>query len=367
MPLSPDTLFTPFQSPKLSIKNRLVMAPMTRNHSPAGVPGQNVVDYYRRRAEGGVGLIITEGTTINHPVASNDVNIPSFHGEASLAGWLKVVKAVHAAGGKIVPQLWHQGAQRAAGTGPNPELQAIGPSGYSTPGDQNAKEMSQQDIDDVIAAFVQGARDAKALNFDGIELHGAHGYLIDQFFWDELNKREDKYNGSIAARTRFAVEIIEAIRHEVGADFPIIFRFSQFKIGSYDAKLANNPQEFTEFLTPLVDAGVDIFHASARRYWEPAFADSNLTLAGWTKKITGKPSIAVGSVGLDIDFMSSFGGAQSNTTGLDELITRLDAEEFDLIAVGRALISDPAWGNKIQQGQEKSIANFSPANLQTLT
>tara|TARA_R110000824_G_scaffold315042_1_gene502009 strand:+ start:32896 stop:33999 length:1104 start_codon:yes stop_codon:yes gene_type:complete len=366
MPLSPDILFTPFQSSKLNLKNRLVMAPMTRNHSPAGVPGQNVVDYYRRRAEGEVGLIITEGTTINHPVASNDVNIPSFHGEASLAGWRKVVEAVHAAGGKIVPQLWHQGAQRAAGTGPNPELPAIGPSGYSKPGEQSAKIMSQQDIDDVIAAFAQAARDAKALNFDGIELHGAHGYLIDQFFWEELNKRDDKYNGSITERTRFAVEIIEAVRQAVGPDFPIIFRFSQFKIGDYDAKLAHNPQELEEFLKPLLAAGVDLFHASTRRFWEPAFDDSQLTLAGWTKKISGKPTIAVGSVGLDIDFMSSFGGAESNPASLDELITRLDNEEFDLIAVGRALISDPAWANKIQQGKEKSIATFSPADLQTL-
>ena len=341
MSLSTRPLFKPFQTPNLALKNRLVMAPMTRSHSPQGVPGQDVVDYYRRRAEGGIGLIITEGTTINHPVASNDVNIPFFHGEDSLDGWRNVLAAVHAAGGKIFPQLWHMGAQRAAGQGPNPELEAICP-------------------------FAQAARDAKALGFDGIELHGAHGYLIDQFFWAELNKRDDHYNGSIADRTRFAVEIIRAVRHEVGNDYPVALRFSQFKIGAYDAKLANNPQEFEEFLTPLADAGVDLFHASSRRYWEPEFTDSNLTLAGWTKKISGKPTIAVGSVGLDIDFMSSFGGAESNSTSLDELITRLDNDEFDLIAVGRALISDPAWANKIQQGQENSIATFKPADLATL-
>lgn len=366
MTLSSNALFTPFQNPKLTLANRLVMAPMTRSQSPGGIPGQNVVDYYRRRAEGEVGLIITEGTTIGHPVASNDTSIPEFHGDAALAGWKKVVEAVHAAGGKICPQLWHMGAQREKGKGPNPELESIGPSGLNTMGEQTARTMTQQDIDDVIAAFVKAAVSAKALNFDGIELHGAHGYLLDQFFWEGQNKRDDKYAGSVAARTRLAVELVEAIRHEVGADFPIILRFSQFKIPVYDAKIAETPQALEEFLTPLVDAGVDIFHASTRRFWEAEFADSDLTLAGWTKKLSDKPTIAVGSVGLDVDFMSSFGGAESKLTGLDNLLTRLEQEEFDLVAVGRALIGDPDWGKKVHQGMQNSINVFQPENLQTL-
>ena len=366
MTLSTAPLFKPFESPSLNLKNRLVMAPMTRQQSPDGIPGQNVVDYYRRRAEGEVGLIITEGTTIGHPVASNDVNIPEFDGEAALAGWKKVVDAVHDAGGKICPQLWHMGSSRDPGTGPHPEMESIGASKLNTFGKETARAMTQQDIDDVIAAFVKGAVNAKALNFDGIEIHGAHGYLLDQFFWEGQNKRNDKYAGSVAARTRFAVEIVEAVRHEVGADFPIILRFSQFKIPVYDAKIAETPQALEEFLTPLVDAGVDIFHASTRRFWEAEFPDSDLTLAGWTKKLSGKPTIAVGSVGLDVDFMSSFGGAESKVTGLDNLLTRLDQEEFDLVAVGRALISDPDWGKKVHQGMESSITAFKPENLQTL-
>ncbi|MDG2090977.1 MAG: NADH:flavin oxidoreductase [Gammaproteobacteria bacterium] len=366
MAFTADSLFTPFQNPKLNLKNRLVMAPMTRNHSPNGTPGQDVVEYYQRRAAGEVGLIITEGTTVDHSVASNDVNVPFFHGDAALAGWGKVVEAVHTAGGKICPQLWHMGAQRESGTGPNPELDSMGPSGLSTTGEQTAKAMTQHDIDDVIGAFVNAAISAKALNFDGIELHGAHGYLLDQFFWAKQNKRNDKYAGSIAARTRFVVEIVEAIRHEVGANFPIILRFSQFKIPVYDAKIAKTPKELDEFISPLIDAGVDIFHASARRFWEAEFADSELTLAGWAKKISGKPTIAVGSVGLDVDFMSSFGGAESKSTGIENLLTRLDQEEFDLVAVGRALIGDPNWGKKIHQGQEDSITVFNPENLQSL-
>ena len=366
MTLTPDSLFTPFSSAKLDLKNRLVMAPMTRSHSPDGIPGEDVAEYYKRRAEGEIGLIITEGTTVDHPVASNDVNIPTFHGEKALAGWGKVVEAVHGAGGKICPQLWHMGAQRETGKGQNPEMQSIGPSGLDAKSEQTARIMTQQDIDDVIAAFVKAASDAKALNFDGIELHGAHGYLLDQFFWEELNKRDDKYAGSIKARTRFAVEIVEAVRQEVGNGFPIIMRFSQFKIPAYDAKIANTPGELEEFLSPLVEAGVDIFHASARRFWEAAFQDSDLTLAGWTRKLSGLPTIAVGSVGLDVDFMSSFGGLESKNTSLDSLLTRLDNQEFDLVAVGRALISDPGWGKKIHQGKGDTITTFTPENLKTL-
>lgn len=366
MTLSTDPLFKPFQSSKLELKNRLVMAPMSRYQSPGGVPGQNVADYYRRRAEGDVGLIITEGTTVGHPAASNDVNIPFFHGEAALNGWNKVVEAVHSAGGKICPQLWHLGAQREKGTGPNPNTSSIGPSGLTTTGEQTAKIMTQQDIDEVIEAFATAAGKAKALGFDGLELHGAHGYLLDQFFWEAQNKRDDQYAGSITARTHFAVEIVEAVRQEVGANFPIILRFSQFKIPAYDAKIAKTPDELEAFLSPLINAGVDIFHASSRRFWEPEFEDSELTLAGWTKKLSGKPSIAVGSVGLDVDFMSSFGGSESNSTGLDNLLSRLDKDEFDLVAVGRALIGDPNWGKKVHQGQEDSITVFQPDNLQSL-
>ncbi len=363
MSASTDLLFTPFKNDNLELKNRLVMAPMTRTQSPEGVPGENVAEYYRRRAEGEVGLIITEGTTIDHPVASNDTNIPCFHGESALAGWKQVVDAVHQAGGKIFPQLWHMGIKREAGTGHHPELNSISPSGILYSGEKTSAPMTQQDIDDVIAAFVKGAKDAKAIGCDGIELHGANGYLIDQFFWEGLNKREDKYGGSIAARCQFAVEIVEAVRQEVGQSFPIDFRFSQFKIDHYEAKLAHNPQELEEFLTPLVEAGVDIFHTSTRRYWKPEFADSELTLAGWTKKISGKPTINVGSVGLDIDAFSSFGGVESKSENIDKLLKLLESDEFDLIAVGRALISDPAWGKKIHQGEFDSINTFSAEDL----
>ncbi len=129
-----QSLFKPLTLRNLSLSNRIVMAPMTRSFSPNGIPGPDVAAYYRRRAENGVGLIVTEGTLINHPAATGDPNVPNFHGEAALNGWAKVVKEVHEAGGKIIPQIWHVGMSRPMGSLPNPEAPSIGPSGLNLAG-----------------------------------------------------------------------------------------------------------------------------------------------------------------------------------------------------------------------------------------
>lgn len=143
---------------------------------------------------------------------------------------------------------------------------------------------------------------------DGVELHGAHGYLLDQFLWAGTNRRTDAYGGDPVARTKFAAEIVAAVRETVSPDFPVIFRYSQWKQEAYDARLAQTPEELDAILTPLAAAGVDAFHASTRRYWLPEFEGSDLNLAGWTKKLTGRPTITVGSVGLDGDFIRAFAG-----------------------------------------------------------
>lgn len=341
---------------------------MTRSFSPEGVPGTNVADYYRRRAENGVGLIITEGTLINHPSSSAKPNRPNFYGKDALNGWSEVAAAVHAAGGRIFPQLWHVGMERQIGALPNPEALPIGPSGLDSSGAEVTKPMSESEIADLIQAYAQAASDAKKLGFDGIELHGGHGYLIDQFFWDRTNKRTDKYGGNLVKRTQFAVEIIKACRKMVGTSFPISFRFSQWKVADYSAKLATNPNELEQFLTPLTDAGVDIFHCSTRRFWESEFEGSEHSLSGWTKKLTGKPSIAVGSVSLDTDFTSSLfeNIDASHKPNLETLVRMFENEEFDLIAVGRALIMDPAWTKKVKEGRFDEIMSFSTDALKSL-
>lgn len=361
-----QSLFQPLTIGPLSLPNRVVMAPMTRGFSPGGVPGPDVAAYYRRRAENGVGLIVTEGTLINHPAATDNPNIPNFHGKEALEGWANVVKAVHEAGGRIVPQLWHVGMTRKNGSLPNPDVPSIGPSGLNLNGEQENEPMTKAEISRIVKAFAEAAADAKRIGFDGIELHGAHGYLIDQFLWERTNRRTDEYGGSLLARVRFATEIVAACREAVGTDFPIILRLSQWKSAEYGAKLAATPELLGQLLAPLVKAGVDVFHCSTRRFWEPEFEGSDLNFAGWVKKLTGKPTITVGSVGLDSEFLGAFRGQDAGTADINNLIQRLNNEEFDLVAVGRSLLVDPAWAAKIKDGRFDELIPFHAEALRKL-
>jgi len=353
--------------------------------SKHNIPGPDITAYYRRRAEGGVGLIVTEGTAIDHKASHGYPDVPNLYGKEALEGWKAVVDAVHEAGGKIFPQLWHVGSVRQCKThqnsgADNPDhvcckhnIPGYAPSAIPHPYVANGEvphEMTKSDIQDVVDSFARAAKNAQELGFDGLEIHGAHGYLIDQFFWEVTNKRTDEYGGKTAAeRTRFAVEVIQAIRKAVGEDYPIMFRFSQFKLGDYQAKLAKTPKELDAFLAPLSNAGVDIFHCSTRSFAKPEFEGSSLNLAGWTKKLSGKPSVTVGSIGLDSDFISSLMNdkdASPSTQTLDYLKECLEKEEYDLAAVGRALLADPHWFQKIKKGEHDQIRPFSHDLFTTL-
>ncbi|WP_433544509.1 NADH:flavin oxidoreductase (plasmid) [Streptomyces sp. CA-294286] len=363
-----EVLSRPVALNGLTVPNRIAMAPMTRQFSPGGVPGEDVRSYYARRAAAGVGLIITEGTYVGHESAGDSDRVPRFHGEEQLAGWERVAAEVHAVGGTIVPQLWHIGMVRTAGSPPFADAPAVGPSGIAADGTEGAgRAMTQGDLDDVVGAYAQAAKDAERIGFDGIEVHGAHGYLLDQFLWEGTNRRTDGYGGDLVARTKFAAEIVAAIRGNVSADFPVIFRYSQWKQQAYDARLAENPQELAAILEPLTAAGVDAFHASTRRYWTAEFDGSDLNLAGWTKKLTGKPTLTVGSVGLDGDFIRAFAGEGSRTKGIDDLLERMEREEFDMVAVGRALLQDPLWAEKVLAGRFDELAPYDAAALKTLS
>ena len=370
---SADLLFRPLTLGRTTIPNRIAMAPMTRGMSPGGVPGPDVAAYYRRRAEGGVGLIITEGTWIPQANASNDPGVPNFHGDAALAGWAEVLRQVHEAVGTIMPQLWHIGAAPKSDVAeiyadrPDAIGLPIGPSGLGAPGLPNGRAMTQHDIDETSEAYVRAAVSAFQLGFDGVELHGAHGYLMDQFFWDGTNLRQDAYGGSTARRSRFAADIIRAIRAATAPDFPILLRFSQWKIQDYNAKVWHTPQDLEAFLTPLADAGIDMFHCSQRRFWTPEFADSDLNLAGWTKHLTGKPTITVGSVSLDLDMtVSVYENRPTAITGIDELYERMARGEFDMVAVGRALLADAEWPNKVRRGALRELKPYDNTMLAAL-
>ncbi|GHG91568.1 NADH:flavin oxidoreductase [Comamonas sp. JC664] len=367
---STDILFQPFRLKSLELANRIVMAPMTRMSAPEGIPGAANALYYRRRAEDGVGLILSEGTVIDRPASRNDGSIPLFHGEAALRGWAEVIEAVHAAGGKMGPQLWHTGATSSP-RGWDPGAPVESPSGLNAPGEPRGVAMRDEDIADAIAAFARAAADAQRLGFDVAELHGAHGYLIDQFFWSGTNLREDRYGGAtLRERARFAAEVVSAVRKAVGPDFPLILRVSQWKQQDLKARLATTPEAMADWLVPLVEAGVDVLHCSQRRFWEPEFpeldGEEGLNFAGWAKKLTGAAVISVGSVGLSGDFLGAFGGKGSSVVGLDALVRRMERGEFDLIAVGRAILSDPLWVTKVRTGDHTALRDFSPAAMAEL-
>lgn len=365
-----ETLFRPFKLKNVTLRNRIVMAPMTRSKSPGGIPTQDVADYYAARARAECGLIISEGTEVDHIASGGYPDVPHFYGEEALAGWRRVIESVHAAGGAMFPQLWHVGSVRKKGMLPNPEIPGYGPSAVPNPANETAletpEEMSLKDIKDVVAAFAKSARYAQQIGFDGVEIHGAHGYLIDQFFWEHTNKRTDSYGGSLENRARLAKEIISAVRREVGPEYLVGFRFSQWKTGAYDTKLVQTPAELEKLLEILVDAGVDVFHCSTRRYWLPEFDDSSLNLAGWAKKLTGKPCISVGSVGLDNETIETFMGKKPGMTGIDRLLEMMSRDEFDLIAIGRMYLCDPEIAKKIHEGRLGDIIKFNSSCLQKL-
>ena len=358
-------LLRPAMLGNLELPSRVAMAPMSRYKCPDGIPHQGVANYYRRRAENGVGLIITEATYIDHPAAASYEAVPVFHGERALSGWNAVRLAVQSAGARIFPQLWHTGSFRQSWMGPIKGVPGIGPSenhNAFTGHAEQTRAMDQKDVDDVVDAYARAAVDAQRLGFDGIEIHGAHGYLIDEFFWDRTNRRSDRYGGDRRERTRFAVEIIAETRRRVGPDFPISFRFSQWKQQDYKVRLAETPAELGEVLEPLVDAGVSILHASTRRFWEAAFPDDGeRTLAGWIRALTGLPVIMVGGAGLDRP-----GLKEALPASLDVLEGPLLRNEFDVLAVGRALLADAEWFVKVGGGRFEECRPYTKDLLETL-
>jgi 2,4-dienoyl-CoA reductase-like NADH-dependent reductase (Old Yellow Enzyme family) len=367
--VDPTPLFSPVSVAGLKLRNRLVMAPMTRNFSPGGVPGADVAAYYGRRAES-LGLLITEGTYVDEG-SGGSTRVPRFFGDAPLAGWREVADAVRAAGGAVFPQLWHTGVTRKPGSGPFPDAPVLSPSGITPSGRAVAEPATAAQLAAVTASYARAAAAAKAAGFSGVELHGAHGYLLDEFHWPQTNRRTDAYGGGMAGRVRLSAEVAAAVRDTVGPDYPVAFRFSQWKGGHYDARIADSPAELEAFLTPLAAAGVTIFHASTRRYWLPAFDGSDRTLAGWTRDLTGLPVIAVGSVGVAAPFLGvaddgrSAARPQASLT-LAPLVDLLNRGEFDLVAVGRAVLADPAWAAKIADGRLAGIRPYDKSADDTL-
>jgi len=331
-----DPLFSPYEIKNLPLKNRFALAPMTRKQSPGGIPTATVAEYYRRRAAGGVGLIITEGTLPEHSLAAHDTNIPRI-AEDTVEGWRLVLDGIRPTGTKTFVQIWHQGPKARPG---------IGATSIEEEGGTVVEEAVGESKQELFDAFVKGSVLAKKTGFDGIELHGAHGYLLDSFLR--------------AGQVDFVCDLVCEVRRQVGAGYPICIRFSQWGVGDFDARQFHSPQDMENVLLPLKDAGIDIFHASTRRFWLPEFDDSDLNLAGWTRKITDAPTMTVGNIGLVTREL--FGDGPES---IHELMRRYNNGEFDMVAIGRPLISDPDWCQKVRDGEQDRIVGYTDETKNT--
>ena len=355
----------------LTLKNRVVMAPMTRECCADGLPDESNQDYYALRAKGGTGLIITEGCSVNADGGFGN-SVPRLYGEGVELAWRPLVNAVHISGAKIFAQLWHVGAFSPSLIGMHDSVddvvRRLSPSGLAGPEQSFGAVMSPADIERTISDFAAAAAVAHRCGFDGIEIHAAHGYLPDQFFWHATNLRSDRYGGSLSDRAAFTADIIRACRLATSEGFAISVRISQWKQLDYEAQVATTANELETWLKPMVDAGANIFHASTRKFWQPAFTESDLSFSGWVRKLSGKPTIAVGSVTLGNHFKSAEGktAASAAPEQLELIDACLNRGDFDLLAIGRALLANPDWVTLVADGRAAELRPFTKNLLDQL-
>ncbi|MCR5888371.1 alkene reductase [Hymenobacter sp. J193] len=340
-------LFTPFQLGAIELPNRLVMAPMTRSRAtnPENVPTDSTVQYYVQRAT--AGLIITEGAQVSAQGVGY-INTPGIHTEAQVAAWKKVTDAVHAAGGRIFIQLWHVGrvSHPAFHGGELPVApSAIKPEGAKAFTGQGFEEvptpraLDLNEIAGVVDQFRQAARNAKRAGFDGAEIHGANGYLLDQFLQDGANQRTDEYGGSVANRARFVLEVVQAVVDELGAD-RVGIRFAPQ--GSSSIKDSDPVATFSYVTEQLNRFKLAYLHVVEARPGHPMAA------------APGVPAVAAH---LRKIFQGTFilNGGYTQETAEEALA----GNEADLIAFGVPFIANPDLVERFQQGAALNTPDYS--------
>lgn len=359
-----DCLFAPLQIRGKNLKNRFVLPAMQLGWTVDNAPDRRLIDYYGRCASGGIALVITEGLVIDHPSAT--WNNGGYLTHRTAPDWQRACDAVHQHGSLFFTQLFHEGGVRMQGKGgPFPDYPTLSPSGLYKKGKQNGEAASLAQLAEIRDAYVEAALLAQSFGADGIEIHSAHGYFLDLFLWPETNLRDDDYGGDLERRARYPASIVEAIRAATGEEFIISFRFSQWKEVDYDATIIHSPEELQDFVEIVRAAGADILHASTRRFYKPEWPSSKLGLAGWVKKCADKDAIVIanGSVGLTVDVMNTFFGQDEIQSSAEhsarELANRMRNREFDLISVGRSVIGDQDWVNKIKTGRFNEITTFT--------
>ncbi len=361
-------LFQPLTIRSTRLRNRFVMPGMQRGFMNDGAPTPKMVDYMRRCAAGGAGLIISESTSPDHPSAYWQPMMGRLE-PGTLHAWKNVVTAVRGEGAVFFQQIWHPGSMRKVAPGhPLADYPAWSPSGLIQTGRVNGHAMTRQDLDELKQAYVRAAENAQMLGADGVEIHSAHGYLLDQFLWAETNVRQDEYGGpTLLERARYPIEIVAAIRKAVGSSFVISYRFSQFKEVDYGATVASGPQDLRAMLAALRAAGVDMFNVSSRRFLKREWPDSghpDLTIAEWTRKLTDAAVMTCGSVGLNVEmFANLFEDQEPSELSIERdlraLAERVGRGTLDLVGVGRMHIANNDFVNKVREGRFHELALFN--------
>lgn len=359
-----DPLFVPIQLGPLTLRNRFVLPGMQREWCVEGAPTERLAEYYRRRAVGGTALIISEACAIDHP-SSTQTTTFAWLTQRTRDAWARCVTAVRGEGAEFFVQLWHEGAIRdVGGDGPMAMHPTVSPSGLITPDHANGRAFTSDELEELLESYVRSARLAREIGASGVEIHAAHGYLLDQFLWRHTNRRDDGYGGDdLLDRLRFPIRVIAAVREVVGPDMAVSVRFSQWKEADYYARIADTPDELKVVVEAFEAAGVDMIHASTRRFWTPEWPeiDPDLGLAGWVKRFTDLPVAAVGSLGLATDVMTNLDGRPARQTGrpsFQELLRRFERGDFDLMTVGRAQIADPDWVAKVRRDAIEELRTY---------
>lgn len=348
-------LFSPLALGPLRLANRLVVAPLTRVSATAGGHATpRMAEYYAEFAQGGFGLVITEGIYTDRAYAQGYLFQPGLADDAQRDAWRPVVDRVHEAGGRIVAQLMHAGAisqgnpHRARPKGPS----AVQPAGqqmavYRGEGPYRMPEaMSGDEIEHAVSGFAAAAAHARDAGFDGVEIHGANGYLLDQFLTAHTNLRDDAYGGTLARRLTLGVAVAHAVRAAVGPNFVVGYRVSQAKVNDYTHRWAGAQADAELVFRTLAASPIDYLHTTEFEAWQPAFGDGR-GLAALARRHGGKPVIANGSL--------------HDPARARALLARGEA---DLVALGRGAIANADWPRRVQAGE--ALEPFDPAILSPL-
>jgi 2,4-dienoyl-CoA reductase-like NADH-dependent reductase (Old Yellow Enzyme family) len=347
------TLFSDYQLLNISFKNRVGVAPMTRTSaSEDGIATDRMASYYSNFARGGFSLIITEGTYPDEAYSQGYIDQPGIVNGKQVQAWKKVIDGVHKEGAKIFCQIMHAGSLSQANRYKN---ETIAPSAIKPKGEQLGfyggsgefaipREMTKEDIQQVIHGFVQASKRAVEAGFDGIELHGANGYILDQFLTDYTNQRSDEYGGTTENRVRLSVEVLQAVRKEVGSDYPVGVRISQGKVNDYTHKWANGKEDAEIIFSSLAKAGANFIHTTEYEAYKPAFDETGLSLSELAKKFGQVPVIANGSL--------------EDPKTAEEF---LNQDGADIITLGKGALSNQDWVNKVANGE--TLNEFDPEKI----